>query len=80
MIAIRLFARWQIAMFAEPEFDGVASAVDRSVKVHPLAANLDVGLVHMPLAADCPLAPVEVLELERDEIYGSRRIPKLSRF
>jgi len=53
------FGRQQITVFAEKEFDCVAEAVDGAVKVHPMAANLDISLVHMPLARDGPLAFVE---------------------
>ena len=35
-----------------PEIDRITRAVDRPVEIHPLASELDVGLVHMPLAAN----------------------------
>jgi hypothetical protein len=55
-------------MFAEPELDRVAHAVDGSIEVHPAAANLDVGLVHMPLAAHRSLASIEALQQQRREV------------
>lgn len=61
-LAQEAFSRRQITMFAEPEVDRVANAVDRTVEIHPLAADLDVGLVHMPLDANSALAAVEALQ------------------
>src|SRR5690606_17360386 len=40
--------RRQVTQLAEPEFDRIADTVDSAVKVHPLAADLDVGFVDMP--------------------------------
>ena len=54
--------RRQIALLAEQELDRVADAVDGAVEIHPLAADLDVGLVHMPFAGHATLAPVEALQ------------------
>ena len=42
----------EVTPFAEPEFDRTAIAVDRSVKIHPTPADLDVCLVDVPLAGD----------------------------
>ena len=46
----------------EEELDRVADIVDGPIDIHPLVANLDVGLVDVPLAGDGPLAPVEALQ------------------
>jgi hypothetical protein len=51
----------EIAPFTEPEFYCVAIAVNRTIQVHPLAANPDIVLVDMPIRADCTLATVEPL-------------------
>ncbi len=48
-------------MFAEPEFDGVAGAVDPTIEIHPLSADLDVRLVDMPSAGHDALVPIEAL-------------------
>ena len=37
-----------IALGAQAEVNGSACAVDRPIQVHPLAADLDVGLVNTP--------------------------------
>ena len=58
-------------MLAEPEFDRVADAVDGAVEIHPLAANLDVGLIPKPLAADCTLALVDSLQQQWREMNNS---------
>jgi len=44
---------------------------EAAVKIHPLAADLDVGFVDMPFAGHATLAPVEMLQQERCETYGS---------
>jgi hypothetical protein len=48
--------RHQVTLLAEPEFDCVVDTVGGAVKVHPLAADLDVGFVDMPLAGHATLA------------------------
>lgn len=53
------FGRGQVALLAEIEFDCVADPVDGAVKIHPLAADLDVRLVDMPLPGHATLALVE---------------------
>ena len=60
--------RRQVAVFAEPELDGVAGAVDRAIEIHPLSPNLEVGLVDMPFAGDGALAPIEALQQPRREM------------
>lgn len=60
--------RRQVAVFAEPELNGVAGAVDRAIERHPLSANLDVGLIDMPFAGDGALAPIEALQQQRREV------------
>src|SRR5690606_8647497 len=57
--------RRQVTLLAEPEFYRITDTVESAVKVHPLAANLDVGFIHMPLAADGSLSAVEVLQQHR---------------
>lgn len=49
----------QISSLAEPEFNRVSVAVDCSVKIHPAALDLDIGLVDVPLAGDGSLAAIE---------------------
>ena len=51
-----------IAMLAKEELDRIANAIDSAVAIHPLASNLDVGLVHVPFTGDATLALGEVLE------------------
>ena len=50
--AEKAFGRHQVTVFAEGELDRGADAVDGAVELHPLAADFDVGLVHVPLAGD----------------------------
>ena len=52
-------------MLAEEELDRIANAVDGAVEIRPLASNLDLGFVHMPLAGDATLAPIEALQQQR---------------
>lgn len=40
----------------------VAYTVDGAVKIHPLAADLDIRLIDMPLPGHATLAPVEMLQ------------------
>jgi hypothetical protein len=56
------FSGCQIAPFAEPELDRVPIAVDRAIEIPPLAADLDIGLIDMPLVSDRAFAPVESLQ------------------
>lgn len=56
------FGRQQVTLLAESEFDCVAGTVDCAVKMHPLAADLDVSLVDMPFSGHGTLAPVETLQ------------------
>lgn len=51
--------RGMIALGPQKEVDGVAALVDRAVQVLPLAADLDVGLVHPPALFDGALALAE---------------------
>jgi hypothetical protein len=60
--------RRQVTLLAEPEFDCVADAVDGAVKIHPLAADLDVSLVDMPLAVTLRLR-----RLKRSSSSGAKR-------
>lgn len=55
----------QVALLAEPKLDCVTDSVDGAIEIHPLAADLDVGLVDMPFAGHATLAPVETLEQTR---------------
>ena len=57
-LAHEALCRRKVTVFAEEEFDGVANTFDGPVEVHPLPANLDVGLVHVPLAANASLSSV----------------------
>lgn len=56
------FGRRQVTVFAEEECDRIAKAVDGAIEIHPLAADLDVGLFHVPLSSDAPLASVEQVQ------------------
>lgn len=67
-LAKEAFGCWQITVCAEEELDRVAEAVDGAVEIHPLAADFDVGLVHMPLAGNAPLVPVKALQQLRREV------------
>ncbi|MBB3019130.1 hypothetical protein FHR70_002184 [Microvirga lupini] len=51
----------EIASFAEPEFDGVAVAVDGAIDIPPLPSDLDVRFVDVPPADDRALTPIELL-------------------
>lgn len=61
------FGSHQVTVFAEEELHRVTDAVDGAIEIHPLTADLDVGLVQVPLAGDGPLAPVEALQQLRRE-------------
>jgi hypothetical protein len=52
----------QIAPLSEPELQRASVAVDRAVKIHPTAADLDIGFVDVPLASDCSLTVIEPLQ------------------
>mgnify|MGYP003674578617 CR=1 FL=1 len=58
----------QVTAFAEEELDRIANAVDGTVKIHPLAAHLDIRLVDVPLASDGTLALVETLQQQGREV------------
>ncbi len=47
-LAQEAFGGWQVTVLAEPELDGVTDTVYGSMEIHPLATNLDIGLIHMP--------------------------------
>ena len=66
-LAEEALGRRQVSTLAEPEFDRVADAVDGAIKIHPLAADLDVGLVEMPLAGHRTLAPVETPQQQQQQ-------------
>jgi hypothetical protein len=61
------FGRHQVTVFAEEKRYRVADAVDSTVEIHPLTADLDIGLVQVPLAGDASPAPVEALQRLRRE-------------
>jgi hypothetical protein len=56
------FGGRQIASFTEPELDRVPIAVDGAVEIPPLAADLDVSFIDMPLVSDRAFAAVEPLQ------------------
>ena len=58
----------QVTVFAEEELNRVANTVDSTVKIHPLAAHLDVSFVDVPLASDDTLALVETLQELRRKV------------
>ena len=60
--------RWQVTAFAEEKLDRIADAVDSAVEIHPFAADLDVCLVHMPLASNAPLTTVKALQQLEGEV------------
>ncbi len=64
--------RRHIASLAESRVDQVAVAVDRAIEVAPLAVDLDVRLVHMPLR---PALPAPFGAQMRGEQRGEARLP-----
>lgn len=56
------FGRGQVPMLDEIEFDRAADAVYGAIKIHPPAADLDVGLVDMPFSGNATFASVEALQ------------------
>jgi hypothetical protein len=62
------FGGSQIAPFAGPELDGVAVAVDSPMEIRPASTDLAVSFIHVPFAGDRALAPVELLQQERDVV------------
>jgi hypothetical protein len=61
-LAQETFGSSQISSLAEQEFNRVPVAVDCSVKIHPAAPDLDIGLVDVPLAGDGSLTAIEPLQ------------------
>ncbi len=69
-LAQKPFGRGQIASFTEPEFNGVAMAVDGAIEIPPLSTNFDACLVHVPIASDRTLASIELLQQEGRIVDG----------
>jgi hypothetical protein len=63
--------RRQVTIFIEREFDPIAKAADGAIRIHPLAANLDVGLVHVPLSNDAPLVPFVSVQQPKREAHDA---------
>ncbi len=61
-LAQKPLGRSEVSPFAEPEFNGIAIAVDGSIEISPLASDFDVSLVHVPFPADASFAKIEALE------------------
>jgi len=62
-------SRQKVSLFTQQEFDCVAHAVDGAVEIHPPAANLDAGLVHVPPARDGALTWVEAFRQHWREAF-----------
>lgn len=65
------FGRRRVTVFAEEEFDRIAEAVDGAIEIHPLAADFDVGLVHVPLSSDAPFASVGSVQQFKREAHDT---------
>ena len=61
------FGSHQVTVFAGAELHRVTGTVDGPVEIHPLTADLDIGLVQVSLAGDASLVPVEALQQLRRE-------------
>lgn len=61
-LADKAFGRFQIAISAEIELNRFAVAVDGTIKIHPLAFDLYIGLIQVPFTRDLSLPPVEELK------------------
>src|SRR4051812_43790681 len=64
-LAQKPLGRSEVSPFAEPEFNGIAIAVDSAIQMVPLVADLDVCLINMPFARYRLLAPIELFQQER---------------
>jgi hypothetical protein len=73
----------EVSPFAEPETDRVAIAIDGAIEIPPLAADLDVSLVDVPLADDGALPKVKALQqlgrLVNDPSVNGRVVDAISR-
>jgi len=56
------FGRSKISVFAEVELYCGAGLVDSPVKIQPFATDLDIGLIHVPIAKDAALPAIERLK------------------
>jgi hypothetical protein len=65
----KAFGDRKVTVLAESELDRVTAAVDGAIEIHPLATNLDIGLVGMPFAGDGTLAPMEALQQQGREMH-----------
>lgn len=52
----------KVPVLAEPAFDCIAVAVNRTVQIHPPYAHFDIRLIDMPLSADGSLTSVKLLQ------------------
>src|SRR4051812_2399842 len=64
------FGRGEVSTFTEPELNGVAIAGDCTIEIPPLTTHPDVRFIHVPLAGDRPLTPVELLQQKRSIVDG----------
>jgi hypothetical protein len=64
--------RRQITAFAEKELNGVPDAVDGTIQIHPLTADLDIGLIDVPFAGNGAFAPIEALKQLWREVDDQR--------
>jgi hypothetical protein len=51
-LADKAFSSFQIAISAEIELNHIAAAIDCTIKIHPLAFDLYIGLIAVPLTGD----------------------------
>jgi hypothetical protein len=64
-LAQKPFGCSEVAPLAEPELDRITIAVNCVVEISPLASDIDVSFVDMPLVSDRSLAAIEPLQQER---------------
>jgi hypothetical protein len=53
------FSCSQITIFAEVKLDRISIVIDSAVQIHPLAFDLDVGLVQVPFAGNLSLSSIK---------------------
>jgi len=59
------FGGSEVSPLAKPEFDRVAIAVDRPVKIHPPPPDFDIRFIYMPPTGDGSPAAIEALQQQR---------------
>jgi hypothetical protein len=64
-VAKKSLCSGEISPLAKPEINSVTGAIAGAVKILPLATDLDICVIDMPLASDRALAEVELLQQGR---------------